>query len=396
MRAAAPTRPAARSTYRSCWPRTSSSAAIAPMRATMGRPPGRRSKELLGGSNTGRRRVRLRHGRGRSDLRPAARGRPKSCCRDDCYQAVVGLAAAGAGASVAGRSPDCTRRHRRLAAGRGARRPALARVAVEPALAGRRPAGDPAHPRKPGRIARRRQHLRDTARAAAAGARRRPRPPLGDEIPRRPLRPDCLARGRSRRRRSQDDSASDDSSPEPSPARSRPTSPFAACAHCTCASNAQPPPRTSSPRGWNAHPDVSDRPLPGPAHAPDARDCAPLHAQLRSNDLLRRPRRRSRADASATACRSSGTPPVSAPSSRPSNAAPPSPASSTCHRAATAQRRLRARRRPLVRPRQRAPHSRPRPIVDPKTSARRRTGETCARPELARARPFVKMKVVDG
>ena len=54
------------------------------------------------------------------------------------------------------------------------------------------------------RAARGRQHLRDAVPAAAARARRRPRRPLDDEVPRRPLRRDRRLRRDERRRRSRE------------------------------------------------------------------------------------------------------------------------------------------------------------------------------------------------
>ena len=99
----------------------------------------------------------------------------------------------------AGPSGDSPRRHGRVVSGRRARRPALARVAVEPAAARRRPARDSSPPRRPGAIA-----VIDntfaTPLASSARARRRPRPAFGDEVPRRALRPDAGSSGRSGRR----------------------------------------------------------------------------------------------------------------------------------------------------------------------------------------------------
>ena len=59
-----------------------------------------------------RRRVRLGHGARPQRCSTCCRSAPPSCCPDDCYQGVAGLAAAGAAAGPMGRGPRRRRGHR--------------------------------------------------------------------------------------------------------------------------------------------------------------------------------------------------------------------------------------------------------------------------------------------
>ena len=248
---------------------------------------------------------------------------------DDCYQAVAGLAAAGAAQGrwrVVRVGVEDTARWLELAADadllwlESPSNPLLA-VADLPAIC--------AAPRKPDALDGGRQHVRHAAGPAAAGAGRRPGRALGHEVPGRPLRSAARRRGRGvRRARAPAARATQAGRSHARRARGLPRRPrdaharVAASARERVGRRARRAARRSTPGGGRA--------LPRPPRPSDPRDRAPLHGRLRRRRVLRR---RAAAPSvptpSADRCGSSATPPAWAASSRPSNAAPPSPARPT-------------------------------------------------------------------
>jgi hypothetical protein len=119
-------------------------------------------------------------------------------CSPDALQHLRRAHRGGGGRGPRG-PPGRRRGHRTRSSRRcdGARRD-LARVADQPAHAGRRPAGHHRRSRCARGRRRRRQHLRHSPAAATAGPRRRHRRPLGDEVPLRALRPAARGHGHPR------------------------------------------------------------------------------------------------------------------------------------------------------------------------------------------------------